>query len=258
MNFKDKGNIGETAFLHAMVKEGIEISIPFGDNLPYDFIIRINKKCYTIQVKTGNYSEETNSFSCMLHTCYYDSKEKSYVKHYYDKDDVDFFAFYCIEKDILCIVPFSIIDTKVITISMNNKSESRQISNRWFYEDINYELIINKLKDNEEIENPLLLNESLSKYKTRYDEVPEELLQLNDSELIKAYKRAVKSESGFRGVTLNTHKNGVKWKSHFKQGEHWVYIGSSNDAKELAILHDKKGIELLGDKAITNAKLGLL
>jgi len=259
-NFKDKGNVGESAFLHLMNRLDVETSIPFGDNLPYDVVIRVNGKFYAVQVKTGNYDEESNSYQCMLCTCYYDSKTKKYLRHFYEENEVDLFAFYCIEKDVMCLVPSKFIkNNNVITISLNSKDESRQITNRWFYEDNICLDVINKLKNNEEIENPIILNESLSKYKTKYNDVPEYILKQNNSRLIEAYKRAIKSESGFRGVTLNDNKNdGFKYKCYFRQDDVKVYLGRGNDAKELAEKHDQKAIEIFGNEAITNKKLGLL
>jgi len=260
MNYKDKGDIGEAAFLCKMINEDITVAKVFGDNKPFDFFIEVNCKSYRVQVKTGSYNEEKNIFKCNVCNYYYDVKVGKYISHHYSKDDIDLFAFYCIEKDKLCLLPFKFLSNiEDINISLENKSNSRQIAKRWFYEDIDYKVILDKLKNNEELENPLILNESLSTYKSINKGIPDYILQENDSRLIEAYKRAIKSTSGFRGVKLNDNKNSIyKYKCYFRQNDINIYLGCGNDPKELAILHDKKGEELLGNKAITNKKLGLL
>lgn len=58
MRTKDQGIIGETRAIYEFEKRGIAVSIPFGDNLPYDIIIDVNGSLYKAQIKT---SSDTNN-----------------------------------------------------------------------------------------------------------------------------------------------------------------------------------------------------
>jgi len=80
----------------------------------------------------------------------------------------------------------------------------------------------------------------------------------NEGPCIKKISRdSMISQSGYKGVRHRTNRP-TKYYSKLVINGKSIYIGSSNDPKELAELYDKKAIELLGEEAITNKKLGLL
>jgi hypothetical protein len=64
--------------------------------------------------------------------------------------------------------------------------------------------------------------------------------------------------SGYRGVRLNSKEKSKKYSAKITINKKDIFIASGNDPRLLAELYDKKAIELLGDRAITNKKLGLL
>lgn len=76
----------------------------------------------------------------------------------------------------------------------------------------------------------------------------------NESEKI-LLSRSFKNESGFIGVTRYRDN---KWKAEIKHKGVKFYLGIFNTATEAAVARDKKAIELRGENAITNQKLGLL
>jgi len=252
-NYKHKGNIGETAFLYKMTKLGVGVSIPYGDNEPYDFIIRINNICYTVQVKTGSYNKQNNTCSFMLTSIYFNNGQ--YSSHDYKDKGIDLFAFYCVETNKLSIIPFEIIDdlNKSITICYNDKSVSRQKASRWFYEDIKHNKIINQLKRN----NKITLKRDKSKNQLHNEGIPEYILSTNDTEFIRAYRRVKSSALGFRGVFLND-KGNLKYKSYVYQENKRIYVGKSDDLMYLVKEHDKIAEQNFGATAITNKRLGLL
>ena len=53
MNPKAKGEISEAAVLARLVDQGYPVSIPFGNNQRYDFIVETGKALVRVQCKTG-------------------------------------------------------------------------------------------------------------------------------------------------------------------------------------------------------------
>lgn len=58
MNSKDIGNLGEHIAIVELLKTGIVISRPLGDNARYDLILDIDGELYTCQVKSTNSATE--------------------------------------------------------------------------------------------------------------------------------------------------------------------------------------------------------
>lgn len=54
MNSKTKGDIAESIFITECLKKGYNISIPFGDNIPYDCIVDTGTALVKVQVKGRN------------------------------------------------------------------------------------------------------------------------------------------------------------------------------------------------------------
>lgn len=60
MNTKDKGDYAEALFIAKAIKKGYVVSVPTGDNAPYDCILDVNGSLKKVQVK-GRYSKEEGS-----------------------------------------------------------------------------------------------------------------------------------------------------------------------------------------------------
>lgn len=56
MNSKDVGNLGEHIAIVELLKHGIIISRPLGDNSRYDLILDISNTLFTCQIKSTNVS----------------------------------------------------------------------------------------------------------------------------------------------------------------------------------------------------------
>lgn len=94
------GNIGEAVAISEFIKLGFNVSIPFGDNCPYDLIVDYYGKLLKIQCKTcerihGSVMEfsinRTNGFTGK-HTPYSDN-------------EIDYFFLYCVENGYMCLIP---------------------------------------------------------------------------------------------------------------------------------------------------------
>jgi hypothetical protein len=102
MTTNEKGNLGEVRVLSEFVKLGIQCYLPYGDGSGVDLIADFGDKLNRIQVKT---TEKLNRAGAMEWKITrqegYHGNRVSYVL-----GEIDYFAFYCIETDIVCLVPF--------------------------------------------------------------------------------------------------------------------------------------------------------
>ena len=124
MNSKSKGNIGEAMVLAEFVKQGVQVSIPYGDNARYDLVAEINGKLCRIQVKYCDQKLRNGSVCCpcsssLNHTT--NKKRTTYL------DDVDYIAFYQKQWDCCCLVPIDEIGNgKTITFRMSKPQNNQQ------------------------------------------------------------------------------------------------------------------------------------
>lgn len=110
------GNIGQVKTLSKFVELGVPVFTPFGEGYTADLIADFNGKLNRIQVKT---TESLHDDTYMLwkitrQNGFHGDKKK------YTKEEVDYFALYCIETDILCLVPIEKAQTYEVTIRLDN------------------------------------------------------------------------------------------------------------------------------------------
>ena len=140
MTSNQKGNLGEVRVLSEFVKLGVQCYLPYGDGSGVDLIAEFNGKLNRIQVKT---SEHLNKAGAMEWSV---TRQEGYHgnRATYSTDDIDYFAFYCIETDIVCLVPFTKdFPTNAISIRLDNYT-GRRLSTMRFASDFSVEKIINK------------------------------------------------------------------------------------------------------------------
>ena len=102
MNTSQLGNIGEARVLSEFVKLGIPCYLPYGDGNTADLIADFNNKLNKIQIKTTSSLNKAGAMEWKV------TRQEGYHgnKVNYKKEDIDYFAFYCLETDIVCLVPF--------------------------------------------------------------------------------------------------------------------------------------------------------
>lgn len=71
---KDKGDITELTCILALKKLGLHVSIPYGENAPYDIVADIGGLLYKIQCKSSKYEDGHILFSCK--TVHYNTKTR--------------------------------------------------------------------------------------------------------------------------------------------------------------------------------------
>jgi len=90
MNTKDKGDLAEVSVVKRVKELGYTVSIPFGDNAPYDLIYD-DGQLHKVQVKYGRLSE--GKVKAKL-----ERTQRNQGRHAhkpYDSSEVDEFAIYC-------------------------------------------------------------------------------------------------------------------------------------------------------------------
>ena len=113
MNTKQIGHIAEIAFLLECANRKITVSIPYGDNARYDFIVDINNKLLKVQVK--HMKDKGKYYSFATRSTDWNSK---IFKNY--KDDVDYIFAYCKDDKNYVLVPVSKITQSSMTIRKHN------------------------------------------------------------------------------------------------------------------------------------------
>ena len=102
MNSKFVGNIGEAKVIAKFVEYGIPVYLPFGDNERADLIAEFNGKLNKIQVKT---SLKAKNGVMVFNCCSSTAHRKNGKKYSYDKTQIDYFAFYNIQRDKILLLP---------------------------------------------------------------------------------------------------------------------------------------------------------
>lgn len=101
MTTTQTGDITEQKFILKCLTNGIPISRPICNNLPYDFIIEKDNKLLKIQVKTGYQLTDNNVFTFNTQSS---SKNYSEVVGHDYVGKIDFFAAYCVYLDVFVFV----------------------------------------------------------------------------------------------------------------------------------------------------------
>lgn len=93
---KQKGNLTELQCITACYQLGYIVSIPYGENSRYDFILDIGNKLLRVQVKTSsNKRDIKNPTDAIIFSCRSTNvNSKGNTTHRYDKKQIDYFATY--------------------------------------------------------------------------------------------------------------------------------------------------------------------
>lgn len=91
---KIKGNVTEMESMLAFMKLGYQVSIPFGEDSRYDFVVDINDKLYKIQCKTcseviDNEEVVAIRFKTVRQS---GSRATNWTRTKYEANEIDYFA----------------------------------------------------------------------------------------------------------------------------------------------------------------------
>ena len=117
------GNIGEASAIYQFSKRNIPVSIPFGQNVPYDMIIQVSDKLYKIQCKTTRISYEdkmsfnitrTNGFT-NIHTPY-------------TYKEIDFFYLHCVQNGYCGLVNIKEVPSREFVLRLTRPKNNQRIN----------------------------------------------------------------------------------------------------------------------------------
>lgn len=90
LDSKQKGNLTELECLLAFAKQGIKVSIPYGENCRYDFIIDVNNHLLRIQCKTSHQLDSQEGFQFKCESVVSTTSRITTTK--YSENEIDYFA----------------------------------------------------------------------------------------------------------------------------------------------------------------------
>lgn len=103
MNTKQTGDSSEVIVISQLIQRGYSVSIPFGDNDPYDIIVDSNVELYRVQVKTGWLENGCVRFKTYSQT----TDGGSSIDRDYTDEELDAFAVRCRDTNNCYWVPVS-------------------------------------------------------------------------------------------------------------------------------------------------------
>ncbi len=111
---KLRGEYAELHFLARASEHGLRVSKPYGDCLPYDFIVEHHGRMLRVQVKS-------TSFQCPGYTGYKCFVKPSPKGARYAAGVIDFIAAYVLPEDVWYIIPFrEIAGTATVCLDPRN------------------------------------------------------------------------------------------------------------------------------------------
>src|SRR5579862_9027925 len=105
-NTKRVGDISEITVLSALVRLGYRVSIPYGENQRYDFVVEKDGKLQRVQVKTGRLRLGSILFNAYSSHAHRNGKSRAY------KGEIELFGVYCPDVERVLLVP---VDDVTIT-----------------------------------------------------------------------------------------------------------------------------------------------
>ena len=101
MSTKRKGNVGEAKVVADLLEQGIEVALPFGDNLPFDLIaVGPDFQLWKVQVKFAR------AYRGVIRVKNWRQSENTQRRYerIYTSVQVDIFAVYCPDTDLVYYV----------------------------------------------------------------------------------------------------------------------------------------------------------
>lgn len=125
---KHKGIIAEQAVSLEAIQRGWTVSIPIGNNAPYDLIIDTGSKLLKIQVKSAWYDSSKNNY--MANTRMSKTNRKIYKQVHYCEGDFDFAIIYVPDTKDFYIIPITVFLSFKSSVLIQSPSAKRQRKSR--------------------------------------------------------------------------------------------------------------------------------
>lgn len=128
MNSKHIGDITEAILIAEFLKLNIPVSIPFGDNQPYDLVIDFNGNLKKVQIKTGRLRNGVVLFNTVASINNITDKRKI-IRNY--KGKIDYFAVYCPDTKECYFLPIINCSNSVGSLRCTNTKNGQNKKVMW-------------------------------------------------------------------------------------------------------------------------------
>jgi len=129
LNNRQRGQLAEIVFIRKAASLGLSVAKPWAEGERYDFIVRADKVCWRVQVKSVLAKErETQHYRIKT------SGGLTRRKHTpYTPDEIDFLAAYIFPEDIWYVFPATVIEKRKIicVVPGSKKSRFEQYQEAW-------------------------------------------------------------------------------------------------------------------------------
>lgn len=92
MDTKSKGSVTELRCIASFIECGYSVSIPYGENCKYDFVVDINGRFIRVQTKTCRSADDGSTISFSCESTRVNCHNITYAT--YTSSDIDYFATY--------------------------------------------------------------------------------------------------------------------------------------------------------------------
>jgi hypothetical protein len=101
---KHRGELAELAFMRTVANRGYAVSKPWGECEPYDFVVRVGKVFWRVQVKSVRAKRPQRP--------YYRLGTANSHRSPYSPEDIDFLAAYIFPEDAWYIFPAIVVENR--------------------------------------------------------------------------------------------------------------------------------------------------
>jgi PD-(D/E)XK endonuclease len=122
---KSVGDLSEIVVLHALIRLGYPVSVPWGENHRYDLIVEIDETLKKVQVKTGRLRMGSILFNAYSSHAHRKQPARSY------RGDADYFGVYCPEVRHVFLVPVGDVTERVGCLRWERAKNGQNRKIRW-------------------------------------------------------------------------------------------------------------------------------
>lgn len=114
-NPKAVGEFTQAIVIAALLKRGVPVSVPYGDNQRYDLIIEVNSKLLKVQVKTARLIKDGAAVAFAVCSSHHHTKQGGSFDYH---GDVDCFISYCSALHKVYLVPITEVGVKACSLRL--------------------------------------------------------------------------------------------------------------------------------------------
>ncbi len=123
-----RGDIAEARFIGKAMSLGFTVLRPFGNQEPYDFVLRMGLRLTRVQVKSAWGDDGMGTYHFVSVLC----RRSRRGAHPYSRKEVDFIIAYVAPVDAWFVIPVNALRKQTqFSLSLGGRSRLRQYRERW-------------------------------------------------------------------------------------------------------------------------------